>query len=79
MITDIDILGDRSWSYAFAATRRSVIKAITVHQDGRLLDHDVQIFPRVTFEFPLDEVVIDSWQGNSRPIQAHGMNTDSIT
>lgn len=79
MITGVDILGDRRWSYAYAGTRRPIIKGLAVHHDGRLLDQDIQIFPRVTFEFPFDEPVAPVWEGNSRPIQAKGLNVDSIS
>ena len=72
MRLSIEILSDRRWSYAYAATRRPVVKSIIVNQSGELLEKDRLIFPRVTFNFPLPEKVADIWEGRKIPLDSRG-------
>ena len=72
MELSIEILSDRRWSYAYAATRRPIIKGIYVKQSGQQLDRDYSVFPRVSFDFPLPEKVADTWEGRKLPIEARG-------
>lgn len=68
----IEILSDRRWSYAYAGTRRPIIKGIYVKQSGQQLDRDYSVFPRVSFDFPLPEKVAETWEGRKLPIEARG-------
>lgn len=72
MELSIEILSDRRWSYAYAGTRRPIIKGIYVKQSGQQLDRDYSVFPRVSFDFPLPEKVADTWEGRKLPIEARG-------
>lgn len=72
MRLSIEILSDRRWSYAYAATRRPVVKSIIVNQSGELLEKDRLIYPRVTFNFPLPEKVADIWEGRKIPLDSRG-------
>lgn len=72
MELSIEILSDRRWSYAYAATRRPIIKGIYVTQSGQQLDRDYSVFPRVSFDFPLPELIADPWEGRKLPIEARG-------
>jgi hypothetical protein len=72
MQLSIEIMSDRRWSYAFAATRRPIIKSIVVNQSGDLLEKDLLIFPRVSFNFPLPEKVADIWEGRKIPLDSRG-------
>lgn len=68
----IEILSDLRWSFAYAGTRRPIIKGIIVHQSGALLDEDTEIYPRVTFNFPLPEPLAPQWEGIKRILTAKG-------
>jgi hypothetical protein len=68
----IEILSDRRWSYAYAATRRPIVKGIYVTQSGQQLDRDYSVFPRVSFDFPLPELIAEPWEGRKLPIEARG-------
>ena len=72
MQLSIEIMSDRRWSYAFAATRRPIIKSIVVNQSGDLLEKDLLVFPRVSFNFPLPEKVADVWEGRKIPLDSRG-------
>ena len=72
MQLSIEIMSDRRWSYAYAATRKPVIKSIIVNQSGELLENDRLIFPRVSFNFPLPEKVADVWEGRKLPLESRG-------
>ena len=72
MQLSVEILSDRRWSYAYAATRRPIIKAISVTQSGQKLDRDYLVFPRVSFEFPLPEKVAEIWEGKKLLLEARG-------
>ncbi len=72
MELSIEILSDRRWSYAYAATRRPIVKGIYVTQSGQQLDRDYSVFPRVSFDFPLPELIADPWEGRKLPIEARG-------
>ena len=75
----IEIFGDHRWSFAYAGTRRPIIKGIEVHQSGDLISDDIEIFPRITFNFPLPEPLCTPWEGNKRIIESKGQRIgDSI-
>jgi hypothetical protein len=76
----IEISGDHRWSFAYAGTRRPIVKGITVHQSGALISEDIEIFPRVSFNFPLPEPLCGPWEGNKRIIESKGQRIgDSIS
>jgi hypothetical protein len=80
MKLSLEILSDHRWSFAYAGTRRPIVKEITLHQNGDLPDQDIEVFPRVTLNFPLPEELSPPWEGSKRVIEAKGQRIgDSIT
>jgi hypothetical protein len=80
MKLSLEIISDHRWSFAYAGTRRQVINKITLHQNGDLPDQDIEVFPRVTLNFPLPEELAPVWEGSKRIIEAKGQRIgDSIT
>ena len=74
MNLSIQILSNPQWSYAYAGTRRPVLREITLDLGSTLPQEDIEVFPRVSFEFPLPEEVAKPWVGFRRIIEARGEN-----
>jgi hypothetical protein len=75
MDLSIEIYSERRWSYAYAGTGRPVLREITLVPSGRLPERDIQIRPRVTFDFPLPEPVAEPWTAETtRTLQSRGVD-----
>ena len=67
----IEIISDYRWSATYGNIR-PIIRQITVEQNGVLPPEDIEVFPKVSFEFPLEREIVRPWIGSRRIIQARG-------
>jgi len=68
----VELVSGPTWSYAYAGTRRPIIREIRLTIEGSLPSEDLEVFPRVSFNFPLPEKVAEVWQGATRVIPIRG-------
>lgn len=75
MDLSIDIMGAAFWSYSYSGTNRSLLSSIFVTPGGRLPAEDIDVFPRVSFRFPVK--IAEVWEGQTRTIESRGANIGS--
>jgi len=68
---EIEIQSNPIWSYSYAGTRRPVVRMVSL-KIGTEPNEDIEVFPRVSLDFPLPELISPVWVGNSRKIEARG-------
>lgn len=70
----VEVVASPTWSYAYAGTRRPIIREIRLTNQGSLPKDDIEVFSRVTLNFPLPEKVAEVWQGSTRVLLSRGPN-----
>lgn len=70
----VEISSAPVWTYAYAGTRRPIIREIRVLTDGKLPDSDFEIVPRVQFDFPISEGIAPEWTGLARVVESRGQH-----
>lgn len=68
----VEVSALRAWSYAYSGTRRPIIREVRLTNRGDIVPTDIEVFPRIRLEFPLQESVAETWEGSTRILQSRG-------
>ena len=70
---DVQVICNRYWSYAYAGTRRSLVRSIAVTATTQQAGVVTDVYPRVRCETPLPETLVEPWTADkSLPVHADG-------
>ena len=58
---DVQVICNRYWSYAYAGTRRSLVRSIAVTATTQQAGVVTDVYPRVRCETPLPETLVEPW------------------
>jgi hypothetical protein len=67
---DVQVICNRYWSYAYAGTRRSLVRSIAVTATTQQAGAVAAVYPRVRCETPMPETLIEPWSAD-KPLQVH--------
>ena len=67
---DVQVICNRYWSYAYAGTRRSLVRSIAVTATTQQAGVVTTVYPRVRCETPLSETLVEPWSAD-KPLQVH--------
>ena len=72
-VFDVQVLCNRYWSYAYAGTRRSLVRSIVVTATTRHAGVVTDVYPRVRCETPLPDTLVEPWSADKTlPVHSDG-------
>lgn len=61
---DVQVICNRYWSYAYAGTRRSLLRSVVVTATTQQAGVATAVYPRVRCETPLPETLVEPWSAD---------------
>jgi hypothetical protein len=71
---EVSVGASQYWSYAYASTRRSLVRAVSLRLTELSDGLEISVFPRIRIEAPFDEPISSEWMGMPKRLATSGVN-----